>query len=478
MDSSLAIIIETDGRNFSQLILNTFHQNNYLINDHLPVFRVQTVDVNGSPQDFDEIMTHSRKGVHEREGFFLTPEEWDKHFDVIRNLSRLANQASEFEVKKNLTEGKTGIVQPDLISSKTIEESLLKTVTSPDTPKKKLLDLEKTDEKINSLKVEYKMQELLKSPVNPTASFPSDNGIGPAPKVETPESPKFPSSTATKSPGPSIKSKVSSEPLSPKFPTSSPAKSPTPSIKSDSKFHIASPLKVATSSDKPSIVKMEPKTVEAPHEVDEKKLISTMKETTSNFITAEKESISPVVAKEDVPETSKPKPVNLPPIETSKPQPESQVPAAFPQSKSSYSKSQKLISSKPPNILVFSDSITTRGNVIKTLGSLLQKNTYTVYALTSQQARNRVWLDNATLLIVCGSVNGSDVGTIFLDYFFKGGKVLCLCSDLLRYVLPTYHTAEVRKAQYCEESCDNKIFYRFVNTSWYSFLTASGKTSK
>lgn len=450
VDSRLAILIETDGRNFSQLILNTFLQNHYLVNDHLPMLRVQTVNVKGSPQDFEEILSHSRKEVVEREAIALTPEEWDKHFDVIRNLSRLANQASEFEVKKNLTEGKTGIVQPDLISSKNIEESLLNTVTSPDTPKKKLLHLEKTDEKINSLKVEYKMQELLKSPINPTASFPTDNGTAPAPKAETPESPKFPSTVPTKSPGPSIKSKTSSEPLSPKFPTASPAKSPTPSIKSDSKFHIASPAKKPVSNDKPSILNMEPKIIKAEpsHEDDGEKSVPTTKEVSKNFIEAEKETFTPIVSEKVTVESVKPKPANLPPIPTPEPQPiiPTQVPAALSQSKSSNSirrKNQKLISSKPPNILVFSDSITTRDNVIKTLGSILQKNTYTVYPLTAQQVRSRVWLDNTSLLIVCGSVNGSDVGTIFLDYFFQGGKVLCLCSDLLRHVLPTYHTAEV-----------------------------------
>lgn len=419
-------------------------QNNYLVNDRLPLIRIQTVNVEGVPQDFDEILSHSRKSC-QREGEFESTEDWEKYLEGIQNLSVLANQATEFEFKKNLTEGKTGIVQPDLISSKNIEESLLNVVTSPDTPKKKLLSLEKTSDKILGLKVEFERQELLKSPINPTASFPKtpENGSVQEKKVITPESPKFPTASPAKSPTPSIKSKTSVEPQSPKFPSASPAKKP-----------------VFTSNDKPSIVMMEPKIVkhEAPQEAITMKPIQSIAEKTESFIESEREKPIVVEVKQTSEEFIKPKPINLPPITTSEPQ---QAPPQELQklqsSKSTHSirrKKQKLIASKPPNVLVYSDSITTRDNVIKTLGSILQKNTYTIYPITVQQARSRIWLDNTSLLVVCGSVNGSDIGSIFLDFFFKGGKVLCLCSDLLRHVLPTYHTAEVI---YC--SLNN--FYNF-----------------
>lgn len=440
VDTRLAILVKTDARNFSQLILNTFLQNNYLVNDNLPVVRVQTVAVSGVPQDFEEILNHTRKEVNHRDGKILSEEDWEKHVERIKNLGVLASQASEYETKKNLTEGKTGIVQPDLISSKNIEESLLHAVTSPDTPKKKLLSLEKTDEKIKGLKVEYKRQELLKSPLNPTASFPNlpSNGQVQEQKVVTPESPKFPTASPAKSPTPSVKSKASVvvvELQSPKFPTGSPAK-------------VQPIIPNPNPNDKPSIVKMEKKLVKMeppqPQEVDGKKLIPNVQETSKNFISAEKEKSAPAATKKV--ESPKPKPLDLSPIPTPEPPQLSQEPAKLQPSKSSNSirrKNQKLSLAKPPNILVYSDSITTRGNVIKTLGTILQKNTYTVYPLTAQQVLSGIWSDNSSLLVVCGSVNGSDVGQIFLDYFFKGGKVLCLCSDLLRHVLPTYHTAEV-----------------------------------
>lgn len=421
VDTRLAVLLKTDARNFSQLILNTFLQNNYLVNDYLTVMRIQTVNVEGTPQCFEEILSHSRKDETSLEKNINSIEDWERHLDVLKNFSVLASQASEFEYKKNLTEGKTGIVQPDLISSKNIEESLLNVVTSPDTPKKKLLLLEKTDVKIKGLKVELKRQELLKSPINPSTAFPKSPLDGSAQeKVVTPESPKFPTVAAAKSPTPSLRSKILSEPLSPKFPTGSPAKLPA---------HIPA---FSIDIDKPSVVKMEAKIVKS----EAKQKTSNHQTASANFIQSEKKEERKL---DQCP--TKPKPLNLPPMATNEPQENVQLST----SKSTHSirrKKQKLVLAKPPNILVYSDSITTRSNVIKTLGSILQKNTYTIYPLTDQQVRSRVWLDNTELLVVCGSV-GSDVGVIFLDYFFNGGKILCLCSDLLRHVLPTYHTAEV-----------------------------------
>lgn len=458
MDTGLALLVETDAIRFSQMILCSFVQDNYFVNDHLPLMRIQTVNVNGKPQDFDEILKHSRKDLGHRD--ILSAEDWEKHVERIRKMSMLANQAVEFEFKKNLTEGKTGIVQPDLISSKNIEESLLHVVTSPDTPKKKMLSLEKTGEKITGLKVELERQELLKSPLNPTASFPEHVMEQ---NATTPDSPKFPTASPAKSPSVSIKSKISSEPQSPKFPTASPAKKP-----------------LTSNNDKPSIVDMEPKIPKREPPQVAKKSSPGTKEATKAFIASEKKE--PVKLPQV--ETIKPKPLNLPPVTTTEPQKIPQEPVTLPSSKSNLSlrrKKQKLMAAKPPNILVYSDSATTRDNVIRTLGSILQRNTYTIYPLTAQQAGNSIWLDNASLLVVCGSVNGGDLGPNFLDFFFKGGKVLCLCSDLLRHVLPTYHTAEVKIFKLgvgANKIVKNPSFFRSESTNSLSFHMVSGKTSK
>lgn len=103
-----------------------------------------------------------------------------------------------------------------------------------------------------------------------------------------------------------------------------------------------------------------------------------------------------------------------------------------------------LISCKPPNVLVYSDSISIRDSVISTLKRLLEDDTYTIYPLSPSEVKTKVWLENTTMLVVCGSVS-QEIGQILLDFFLKGGKMLCLCSDLLRIILPTYRTAEVRE---------------------------------
>ena len=51
----------------------------------------------------------------------LNTDQWEKHINGLRDFGILASQASEYEHNKNRTEGKTGIVKPDLIPSKNIE---------------------------------------------------------------------------------------------------------------------------------------------------------------------------------------------------------------------------------------------------------------------------------------------------------------------------------------------------------------------
>lgn len=70
---------------------------------------------------------------------------------------------------------------------------------------------------------------------------------------------------------------------------------------------------------------------------------------------------------------------------------------------------------------------------------------YTIYPLSSQQVQNKIWINNTTLLVICGYVS-QDVGAILTEYFLIGGKMLSICSDVLHMVLPTFRThAEVRE---------------------------------
>jgi len=45
----------------------------------------------------------------------ISKEEWEKHLEGLRAISVLASQANEFQYNKNRTEGKTGVIKPDLI---------------------------------------------------------------------------------------------------------------------------------------------------------------------------------------------------------------------------------------------------------------------------------------------------------------------------------------------------------------------------
>lgn len=503
IDSKLSVLVETDLKHLSQLIFATFVQNNYIINDHLSLTRIETVDVDGQPQDYNEILNHSKKDILLRSNEILSPTDWEKHLEGIKTLGVLANQASEFEYKKNLTEGKTGVVQPDLISSKTIEESLIrKKVTSPDTPKKNFVSLEKTDEKLKELKQELKRKN--DATANSTTSL-SSYGTKSVETIVSPDSPKFPV-TPARSPSQSIKSKISDELISPKFPLQSPAKKTF--FKSSSKINttkidanIVSTVADAAKNVVDSVVKAVEEVKLMPdvailndeRVIDEDKrdvnVKSDIKEATKSFLSNEQKKCEILVRSEAVEELKQKKPdIGVEEKETAKDEPEKdkkedvskndsnsaenpskeeekadktiglkqcnalsaapEAPISAQQphhSQSNKPRRQKLIEAKPPNVLVYSDSMTTRNNVIKTLGGILMANMYTIYPLTTQQVRQRIWLENTTLLIVCGSVNGSDVSKIFLEFFFKGGKILCLCSDLLRQVLPTYHTAEVRE---------------------------------
>lgn len=270
-----------------------------------------------------------------------------------------------------------------------------------ETPKKKFEALHKTGEKINELKVDLKRQEALKSPFGSMNNIHEQLDLIDATE-NIPESPKFPmasskDSNSLKSDNTSVSSQM--------FPTS-----PERRLTKET-----SPPKILTR----EIAIEDVKIVPSPEPSTPKK----------NDI-AKPPSI--LIKASSVAQSEMEQPIEQP-IEPPKP------------IKINRSKNLKNVQAKPPNILVYSESGVTRDNVIKSLTSILADSTYTVYPLTSAQVLTRIWMDHTRLLIVCGSANETEIGNCFLDYFFKGGKVLCLCSDLLGLVLPTYHTAEVRE---------------------------------
>ncbi|XP_055908964.1 biotin--protein ligase isoform X2 [Eupeodes corollae] len=390
VDSHFAVLLESDIDHFTNLLIATFLQNNLCINDSLPLIRIESVGYEGQPQPYEMMKKHLRKQLTSRCDFQLGEEEWLKHLDGLRSLSVLANQATEFEYNKNRTEGKTGIVKPDLIpSGKNMSELSSQAASSEDA-----VDSRKS------------------SPIKV---------VNEKPKIEAKISPM---------------KRVIEEPVikSVKEETvlRSPSKSPAKQVEVK----------------KDDIIKSKPTEV----------VIESKPSHLESIVTAKIEPIP-----RSIPE---PSPVPVTPIETvakkEDKMPDSskhKTPEAISAVKNNTKRpslrrsKESLKESKPLNILVYSDVATSRDNVVSTLKNILEKDMYTIYPLTSQQAKEKSWIDNTSLLVICGSVT-SDLGEILVDYFLQGGKLLSLCSDVLHIVLPTYRTAEVREHELVQFSYD------------------------
>ncbi|XP_055680744.1 biotin--protein ligase isoform X2 [Lutzomyia longipalpis] len=326
VDSHIAVILKSDIRRFTEIIMASFMQDCLVINDNLPLTRIQSIAVDGSPQPFDLVRNHAKKEFISRAMRNLSPIQWDKHLSGLRSMAILAQQASEYEYNKNRTEGKSGIVRPDLIPP-----------TKPPEP-------------------------------NLVAKSPTKSEGSTSPKMRI-------DSLSLESGSGTTKAKTS--------PKVSPRTSPK-----------TSPMK-----------KIE--------EVDETLV-----------------SPPPSARVQKTPEAG----------------PSSASGSKKPllkRTKASQGANSAVIS-KPPNILVYSDSNVTRDNVIHALQDVLEEDTYTIYPLTANQVKHRIWMENTTLLVVCGSV-ADGVAATLQEFFLNGGKMLCLCSDLIHIVLPTYRTAEVRE---------------------------------
>ncbi|GAB0088855.1 biotin--protein ligase [Sergentomyia squamirostris] len=338
VDSHIAVILKSDLRRFTEFIIATFMQDFLVINDNLPLTRIQTIEVDGEPQPFDLVRNHAKKEFISRAMRNLSLVQWEKHLSGLRGLAILAQQASEFEYNKNRTEGKSGIVKPDLIPSTSKPAEINLVLKSPSGGRKEA-KVSPSKMRIDSLSLE--------------------------------------------APGPSGASKSKTSPKV--SPRTSPKTSPM-------------------------------RKIEEVDEVPQNPLPPPPPETL--------EIKSSENASSSTPSNSNKKPM-------------------LKRTKASQGCTSAVIS-KPPNILVYSDSIMTRDNVIQTLQTVLEEDTYTIYPLTASQVKNRIWMENTTLLIVCGNVVDG-VATTLQDFFIAGGKMLCLCSDLIHIVLPTYRTAEVRE---------------------------------
>ncbi|XP_063990919.1 biotin--protein ligase isoform X1 [Diachasmimorpha longicaudata] len=112
--------------------------------------------------------------------------------------------------------------------------------------------------------------------------------------------------------------------------------------------------------------------------------------------------------------------------------------------KSQVNRSEFDVSVKPPNVLIHADSEIARDNIKSMLESTLNRNKYTIYNLSAEEARKDAWVGQTHLVVVCGNVDG-EISSQLLEYLVKGGKLLTLCSDALHSLLPSFKTAEVRE---------------------------------
>ncbi|XP_030749027.1 biotin--protein ligase [Sitophilus oryzae] len=97
---------------------------------------------------------------------------------------------------------------------------------------------------------------------------------------------------------------------------------------------------------------------------------------------------------------------------------------------------------KPPNVLVYADSVVARDNVKEVLHNILNRERYTIYDYPISDGMT--WNDTTALVVVCGSVEPKLTFNL-IRFLVSGGQLLCLCSDLLYSVLYTFTTAEVRE---------------------------------
>ncbi|XP_054733910.1 biotin--protein ligase [Anastrepha obliqua] len=446
VDSHLAVLIETDVEHFTKLLLSTYLQNNFLINDQLKLLRIESINYEGNPQPMNLLASHLRKPVRHSEQW-LNAEEWERHLEDLRALSVLAFQATEFESQKGRGEGKVTsatTVKPDLIpyeqqaaefegeaeasssrgtetaaaitagksstTSASPKTASTVTLTKPTVVTKVPLEAEKTSNPSSPLgKMRAKPTEIKK----PVAVKSSSGSTEPAS-----ESLKITRQLAQQT---DISGVKSSGLASQQF--------------ADPPITISAAAAVITTTT--ARAKMPSKSVETKSSQLEKLASATVSTLTQkpNSPASEVTPVSPKLAQ---------------PSESGLSASAATSTAKRPSLKRSKTDTRP---SKPTNIFVYSESASSREGTLSTLKDIVERDKYTIYAMSLQQLTQKFWMENTALLVVCGTVP-TNIGEILVDYFLCGGKVLSLCSDILNFVLPNYRTAEVRENELVQFSYD------------------------
>lgn len=416
--------------------------------------------------------------------------QWEKHLEGLKMLGVLANQAVEFETSS--TEGKT-IIKPDLISCKTIQDSLLGSpIKSPEEEVNllKKIDISASNTSLASQKSDIRSV----SPNKSEKSFrlsPQTTPLSTRRSIEVskPVVVSYHSSTNNlesakldgaklESSKPEIITKVdvaqveatiaieaiaieADKPKDPhieKVEDLKVSNSVTEAVQVTASTSVETvvidkasiPVKISESkptSDASSVNKTEASNVKSIESIKK------VEPATTEVSDASKPTAKPELANISSKEAATisnggSKILEKPTLTASNKEvssvPSSTVSGAIRPSLKRTKKGGAIVDAKPPNILVYSESNTTKENVVQTLKSVLEDDMYTIYPLGPQDVKNNAWIDHTTLLVVCGNVP-ADIAKILLDFFIKGGKMLCLCSDVLHIVLPTFRMAEIRE---------------------------------
>ncbi|XP_017467645.1 PREDICTED: uncharacterized protein LOC108360017 isoform X2 [Rhagoletis zephyria] len=461
VDSHLAVLIETDVEHFTKLLLSTYLQNNFLINDQLQLLRIESINYEGKPQPLNMLASHLRKPVRHTEQK-LSEEEWQRHLDDLRALSVLAHQATEFESQKGRVEGKVTSavpVKPDLIPYEQQKVALEKEPKASGT------------QEVETAAVATAGKSSTTTPSTKTAST--------ATPTKSTVCTKVPSETETSAMTSSPLAKMRAKPTEVKKPGA--AKNTVGGTTAESRFKttkISEPLhntsksslttetsEVKSLGTTPELRFMDPPiTISAAAAVittttaHAKMPSSIVESKPSELVKLASAAVSTMKQKSPVSEvTQRPPNVNKTngSGSTTSATTNSTALSGNDATKRPSLKRHKADSrpSKPTNISVYSESASSREGTLTMLKEILERDKYTVYAMSPQQLSQQFWMENTALLVVCGTVP-TNIGEILVDYFLCGGKVLSLCSDILNFVLPNYRTAEVRENELVQFSYD------------------------
>ncbi|KAM7361646.1 holocarboxylase synthetase-like protein isoform 2-T2 [Cochliomyia hominivorax] len=467
---SLLQSLSLDKQDLIRLLIETDIQPSSDTVEQQDIVRIENYAVknDGTPQPYDKLASHLRKPQRSHE--LLGSDEWSKHLEDLRALSVLANQATEYVYNKNKTEGKTGVIKPDLIPQEKRASSNAETKKTKESPKttespkkvdvKKVDNLEHITKELNTKsspeksKVNKETDKFIKSEQTSTAAKSAgtganitattslttvtDNVNNTSPKAhqspsksrakpteikkpaiidtgrlksnKLPETTTIPAAAAVAESGASELEKIAASKLA----EQTKSKSPSSNVNGTSKESKIEENKAKSSPSKELEKKSEPKILEPVSDKPIKSSPAKPSLTTAVAPSAASSSGSPSAIKDNA---------KRPSLKRHK---------------------DSLTECKPLNVLVYAETATSKESAVNTLKEILADNTYTIYPLTAQQVEQKHWINTTALLVVCGSVPKT-IGELFVDYFLRGGKVLSLCSDILHFILPTYRTAEVRE---------------------------------